>query len=109
MKILAYALEHPTHGAQRVANELCLQNVNVGVGGWWAMSVIAVASGAAQTPSMFAPVSLRRSPSATPAPRWVPCWKPSNMRITRARDSWVLQSSSDFFNRPRASSHWPAM
>jgi len=26
-------------------------------GGWWAMSVIAVASGAAQTPSMFAPVS----------------------------------------------------
>src|SRR5437773_11775613 len=38
---------------------------------------------AAQTPSMFAPVSLRRSPSATPAPRWVPCWKPSNMRIDR--------------------------
>ncbi|HXH82653.1 MAG TPA: helix-turn-helix domain-containing protein [Candidatus Tectomicrobia bacterium] len=32
-KILAYALEHPTHGAQRVANELRLQNVNVGVSG----------------------------------------------------------------------------
>src|SRR5882672_6870474 len=29
--ILAYALEHPPHGAQRVANELRLQNVNVGV------------------------------------------------------------------------------
>jgi len=28
-KILAYALEHPTHGQQRVANELRLQNVNV--------------------------------------------------------------------------------
>jgi len=32
-KILAYALEHPTHGAQRVANELRLQGVNVGVSG----------------------------------------------------------------------------
>ena len=32
-KILAYALEHPTHGAQRVANELRLQNVNVGISG----------------------------------------------------------------------------
>lgn len=32
-KILAYALEHPTHDAQRVANELRLQNVNVGVSG----------------------------------------------------------------------------
>ena len=32
-KILAYALEHPTHGAQRGANELRLQNVNVGVSG----------------------------------------------------------------------------
>jgi transposase InsO family protein len=28
-KILAYALDHPTHGQQRVANELRLQNVNV--------------------------------------------------------------------------------
>src|SRR5437867_3320296 len=32
-KILAYALDHPTHGAQRVANELRLQGVNVGVSG----------------------------------------------------------------------------
>ena len=32
-KILAYALEHPTHGAQRVANELRLHGVNVGVSG----------------------------------------------------------------------------
>jgi transposase InsO family protein len=32
-RILAYALEHPTHGAQRVANELRLQGVNVGVSG----------------------------------------------------------------------------
>ena len=32
-KILAFALDHPTHGAQRVANELRLQGVNVGVSG----------------------------------------------------------------------------
>jgi Winged helix-turn helix len=32
-KILAYALEHPTHGAQRVAKELRLQGANVGVSG----------------------------------------------------------------------------
>ena len=32
-RILAYALEHPTHGAQRVANELRLLGVNVGVSG----------------------------------------------------------------------------
>ena len=32
-KILAYVLDHPTHGAQRVANELRLQGVNVGVSG----------------------------------------------------------------------------
>ena len=37
-KILAYALEHPTHGQQRVANELRLQGWNVsptGVRGVW--------------------------------------------------------------------------
>ncbi len=37
-KILAYALDHPTHGQQRVANELRLQNINVspaGVRGVW--------------------------------------------------------------------------
>lgn len=37
-KILAYALERPTHGPQRVANELRLQSVNVsssGVRGVW--------------------------------------------------------------------------
>ena len=37
-KILAYALEHPTHGQQRVANELRLQGMNVspaGVRGVW--------------------------------------------------------------------------
>lgn len=37
-KILDYALAHPTHGAQRVANELRLQDVNVspsGVRGVW--------------------------------------------------------------------------
>jgi transposase InsO family protein len=37
-KILAYSLEHPTHGQQRMANELRLQNVNVspaGVRGVW--------------------------------------------------------------------------
>jgi hypothetical protein len=28
-KILAYALEHPTHGQQRVANELRLQRLDV--------------------------------------------------------------------------------
>lgn len=32
-RILAYALEHPTHGAQRVANELRLQGTDVGPGG----------------------------------------------------------------------------
>lgn len=32
-KILEYALERPTHGPQRVANELRLQNVNVSAGG----------------------------------------------------------------------------
>jgi transposase InsO family protein len=32
-QILAYALEHPTHGAQRAANELRLQGVQVGVSG----------------------------------------------------------------------------
>lgn len=32
-KILAYALERPTHGPQRVANELRLQNINVSSGG----------------------------------------------------------------------------
>ncbi|NIV49145.1 MAG: IS481 family transposase [Gammaproteobacteria bacterium] len=37
-KILAYALDHPTHGQQRVANELRLQGMNVspaGVRGVW--------------------------------------------------------------------------
>jgi transposase InsO family protein len=37
-KILAYALDHPTHGQQRVANELRLQNLQVspaGVRGVW--------------------------------------------------------------------------
>jgi transposase InsO family protein len=32
-QILAYALLHPTHGAQRVANELRLQNIQVGPSG----------------------------------------------------------------------------
>jgi len=32
-KILEYALERPTHGPQRVANELRLQNINVSSGG----------------------------------------------------------------------------
>jgi len=32
-RVLAYCLEKPTHGAQRVANELRLQGVNVGQGG----------------------------------------------------------------------------
>jgi transposase InsO family protein len=32
-KILQYALDRPTHGPQRVANELRLQNVNVSAGG----------------------------------------------------------------------------
>jgi transposase InsO family protein len=32
-KILAYALEHPTHGQQRVANELRLQGLNVSPSG----------------------------------------------------------------------------
>jgi hypothetical protein len=32
-QILAYALEHPTHGAQRVANQLRLAGVTVSAGG----------------------------------------------------------------------------
>ena len=32
-RILAYALEHPTHGQQRLANELRLQNFNVSPAG----------------------------------------------------------------------------
>lgn len=32
-KVLAYALEFPTHGSQRVANELRLQNIQIGAGG----------------------------------------------------------------------------
>ena len=38
-KILAYALEHPTHGGDRVSNELRLLGINVGatgVRGVWA-------------------------------------------------------------------------
>jgi transposase InsO family protein len=32
-KVLAYALDFPTHGAQRVANELRLQDINISSGG----------------------------------------------------------------------------